>query len=127
MTKAVILEICLPLKLPSVANLREHWTAKARRTKTQRHITGIRTLSALRLAGVQRGDMVSRAWVTMTRVSPRPIRDGDNLQASCKAVRDGIADALGVDDADPRIDWGYAQRKGVSSVEVRISFDEPTR
>jgi crossover junction endodeoxyribonuclease RusA len=124
MTKAVI-EICLPLKLPSVANLREHWTTKARRTKTQRHIAGIRTLSALRLAGQQRGT-VDRAWVTMTRISTRPIRDGDNLQASCKAVRDGIADALGVDDADPRIDWGYAQRKGVSSVEVRISFDEPT-
>lgn len=35
--------------------------------------------------------------------------DGDNLQAACKGLRDGIADRLGVDDGDPRVTWHYAQ------------------
>jgi len=35
----------------------------------------------------------------------------------------GIADALGIDDRDPRVSWRYAQRRGepkVYAVEVSI-------
>ena len=49
--------------------------------------------------------------VTLTRVAPRTL-DGDNLQAGCKAARDGVALWLATDDADPRIRWEYAQAKG---------------
>ena len=38
--------------------------------------------------------------------------DSDNLASSLKAVRDGVADAMGVDDGCSRIQWCYAQRKG---------------
>lgn len=53
------------------------------------------------------------AWgafrVTITRVAPGKF-DDDNLRASCKAIRDGIADALGFrDDSAPGLDWRYAQ------------------
>ena len=48
--------------------------------------------------------------VTLTRIAPRKF-DGDGVVASCKHVRDGVADALGIDDGDERITWLYAQRK----------------
>jgi hypothetical protein len=49
--------------------------------------------------------------------------DGDNLQSGFKAVRDGVADWLGVDDGDKRIDWQYGQRSGgvnVYQVEIEV-------
>ena len=36
----------------------------------------------------------------------------DNLAAALKHVRDGVADALGMDDGDPRLVWLYGQRRG---------------
>lgn len=39
--------------------------------------------------------------------------DSDNLAGSMKAVRDGIADALGIDDGDTnRVRWSYSQKRG---------------
>ena len=49
--------------------------------------------------------------VSMTRIAPRAL-DDDNLQTAFKSVRDGVADALGIDDRDPRVAWRYAQEKG---------------
>ena len=49
--------------------------------------------------------------VTLTRIATRNL-DDDNLQSGCKAARDGVADWLGLDDADKRITWLYAQAKG---------------
>lgn len=41
-------------------------------------------------------------------------RDDDNLIASCKALRDGIAKAIGVDDKyfDQRLQWGEPVKHG---------------
>ena len=41
----------------------------------------------------------------------RPM-DDDNLRSALKACRDGVADALGVDDGSPLVTWEYAQVKG---------------
>lgn len=49
--------------------------------------------------------------VTLTRIAPRDL-DGDNLQSSLKAIRDGVADFLKVDDRDSRVTWAYAQERG---------------
>lgn len=49
--------------------------------------------------------------VRMTRVAPRSL-DDDNLSSGFKALRDGIADRLGVKDNDPRVRWEYAQVRG---------------
>lgn len=92
----------LPLRIHSVANRREHWATRARRTKRDR---------AAALA-------IPRHWlpelpcvVTLTRIAPRKL-DDDNLQSGFKALRDGVADRLGVDDADPRVTWRYHQERG---------------
>jgi hypothetical protein len=49
--------------------------------------------------------------------------DGDNLQSGFKAVRDGVADWLGVDDGSGLIDWQYCQRSSgpkVYKVEIEV-------
>lgn len=47
--------------------------------------------------------------VTITRVAPRRMDRGDNINGSAKHVRDGIADALAYDDGGDLIEWRYAQ------------------
>lgn len=64
--------------------------------------------------------------VTLTRIAPRAL-DGDNLQNAFKAIRDGIADRLGVDDRDSRVTWQYGQERGQPrQYAVRIKI-EPVR
>lgn len=89
----------LPMHLPSVANLREHWAKRARRAKQHR-------MAAL---AVPRAPLP--CTVRLTRVAPRAL-DDDNLRSAFKALRDGIADRLGVKDNDPRVEWQYAQDTG---------------
>lgn len=60
--------------------------------------------------------------VTLTRIAPRSL-DSDNLASAAKACRDGISDALGIDDGAKGLTWLYAQRKGKPhevALEVRI-------
>ena len=121
----VIREVTLPLRLVSLTNQREHWAKKAKRAKEHRG------LAKLALEGVKR-----RAWpgtrlfvakgetlaVALTRVAPRKL-DDDNLRASAKSVRDGVADWIGIDDGDPRIEWRYEQERGKPkeyAVRIRI-------
>jgi hypothetical protein len=93
------------LKLESLANKREHWTRSSSRAKSQRG-------DAYRLALVAFYPRPTLpAVVTITRVAPRAL-DSDNLAISAKHVRDGIADAMGIDDRDERVEWRYEQAKG---------------
>ena len=59
--------------------------------------------------------------VTLTRLAPSSGLDvGDNLEGSLKAVRDQIAEWLGVDDRDARVVWKYAQRREAWGVLVEV-------
>lgn len=49
--------------------------------------------------------------VVLTRISPKPF-DDDNNAAALKSVRDGMAEAWGINDADPRVTWVTDWRKG---------------
>lgn len=89
----------LPLRIESVANKREHWGKRAARTKLHR------------FAAIAVQPHPLPCVVTLVRIAPRKL-DGDNLQAGFKALRDGIAKRLGVDDADPRVEWKYDQERG---------------
>lgn len=103
----------LPIATVSEANRRDHWQVKRKRAKAQRQMAA---------ALVPRFGLP--CVVTLTRVSPRML-DDDNLQSALKAVRDGVADRLGVDDRDPRVEWRYAQRKGAQkAVEVELGVVE---
>ncbi len=91
----------IPIRLWSTMNMREHWARRAKRSAQHRAAAIIIPKSACILPAV----------VTITRVAPKPL-DTDNLAASAKGLRDGIADRFGVKDNDPRIEWRYAQRRG---------------
>jgi hypothetical protein len=60
--------------------------------------------------------------ITLRRFSVGKL-DSDGLHTALKSVRDGVADALGVDDGSSTITWKYEQAKGkrgVYAVEVEI-------
>lgn len=107
------LRCVLPFHLVPSANAREHWSITARRTREQRGVTRMRL-------GMIPGRLP--CVVTLTRIGPKAL-DGDNLRNACKAVRDGVADALGVkSDADPRITWQYAQIPTAKCASMNLLF-----
>lgn len=109
----------IPMALPSVANLREHWSKRARRTKQHRLAARLFLTAHLRVSGER---VCPPCVVTFTRIAPRKL-DDDNLASACKGTRDGIADALGIDDGDERVTWRYGQRKGKAkeyAIDVQI-------
>lgn len=90
----------IPMRLPSRANSDgqrggTHWQ-RAKLVKQQRFEVAMALLPYEGLA--------VPVTVQLTRVSPRSI-DSDNLSGSLKAVRDAVAEWLGVDDADDRVTW----------------------
>lgn len=114
----------LPMKLRSKAN-EATTTMRGRRgqmgrTKTQR------SAARMALAGSGWRERLEhsstpdkdRIVVLLTRVSPRNL-DDDNLAGALKAVRDGVADALKVNDRDPRVVWLVDWEQGKKH-EVRI-------
>lgn len=112
-----VLTVKLPLATKSLTNVRMHWAAKHRLAKGQRTPVGLvmRTALAAHPARLP-------LEVTLTRIAPREL-DDDNLRGALKSVRDGVADALGLDDRDSRVVWAYGQRKGVpkeQAVEIRL-------
>jgi hypothetical protein len=108
----------LPLRLVSEANQRG-WSHKAQRAKGQRGPTKLALQARFGTIATD-GHVV----VTLTRIGPR-LLDDDNLASSAKAVRDGVADWLGIDDGDAaRVSWRYAQEAvGVRRYGVRIDVE----
>lgn len=114
-------EFLIPGSVPSVANLREHWRTRHARSQRQRGQAGVITMQHVGLT-LSADLQAFGGVVTLTRVAPRRL-DSDNLASACKGLRDGIADALGVDDGDERLEWRYAQEKckrGEQAVRVVV-------
>lgn len=113
--------ILLPVRIVSVANLREHWRVKHQRTSAHRFGAKMLCKSA--------GAMLhEKTVVTMIRIAPRSL-DDDNLASAFKAVRDGIADALGIDDRDKRVEWRYGQERGKAgeyAARIEIKANGPS-
>lgn len=100
-----MLTIDLPIDTQSEANVRCSWQEKANRVKKQR------CQAHWACKAMSKGYKVGKDTkldITLTRMAPR-VLDSDNLVSSLKAVRDGIADWLGIDDGSSRINWNYAQ------------------
>ena len=113
-----MIEVRMNMKIVSVANMRLHWAVKAKLVRDHR----TRTRMSLNAAAQSSGAEMLPVTVVLTRVAPRRL-DGDNLQSGFKAVRDGVADWLGVDDGNGLIDWQYAQRSGKAgeyAVEIEV-------
>lgn len=113
------MRIEIPIRTWSEPNTRVHWAKRARRAREQR--TAARAFTRTALAA--HGPTCAPLTVTLTRLAARKL-DSDNLAAAMKAVRDGVADALGLDDGDARLTWRYAQDKlprGQYAVRVEVT------
>jgi hypothetical protein len=108
-----VIEATLNIKAVSVANMRLHWAAKAKMAKAHRNA------ARLALEGVAPEPPELPLTIVLTRLGPRTL-DSDNLASALKAVRDGVADWIGVDDGSAQLDWQYEQRKGPYSVEIEV-------
>ena len=108
-----MIEVEIDMKIVSMANMRMHWAVKAKLVKSQRQ----KAFNALASVAAP---LPLPCTIVLTRVAPRAL-DGDNLQSGFKAVRDGVADWLGVDDGSQLVEWQYKQRAdGVKNYKVEI-------
>jgi hypothetical protein len=98
-------DVGVPVRIESSLNLREHWRLRANRNSSHR------AAAYFSLKAVRFSPSILPCVCTITRIAPREL-DDDNLAGGCKSVRDGVADWLGIDDRDPRVQWRYAQAKG---------------
>lgn len=115
------IEFFVPVKTVSEMNVREHWRKRYERARDQRWLTRITADAACHK---------SQVWlpvaITMTRVGGKHM-DDDNLRSATKAVRDGLADWLGINDGGNDVRWGYSEEPGGrTSSGVRVTV-EPIR
>ena len=103
----------IPIRIESEANLREHHQRRARRARDHRRA------AFYTLHGQPKPELP--CTVVLTRIGRRDL-DDDNLAGGFKACRDGIAQWLGIDDADPRVSWRYAQRRDPSRYSAEVEF-----
>lgn len=112
----------IPVKIVSEMNWRGHWAERHRRMKRQKELAHGYCAAFLGRLAVR----PTRCRIVLTRIKGYRQRDydGDNLQSAFKAVRDGIALYLGIDDGDDALTWEYRQEKGrAAGVRVEIAAD----
>lgn len=112
--------ISLPWPSPKLSpNARVHWRKKADASKTARHAAAMLTRAAI---GPKKPGW-EHVSLAITFCPPdRRRRDADNLIASLKPSMDGIADALGCDDAG--FIFTYAIGDPVPGGRVSVSLSE---
>ena len=124
-----MLEVWLYVVVKNESNLRDRWGA-VKRAKCHRGATRLGVTAALRRGtrpwvSVPHSDLPAGVVVLLTRTYSGRGRamDSDGVARSLKAVRDGVADALGVDDGDVRVTWVTTQERG-EKTWVKVSIFE---
>jgi hypothetical protein len=120
------IEFTLPVRTKNSQNFPTGNTRLAAIIRTQerarhRGCALLLTRAAMMRLRVSAADLVP-CVVTLTRLSAGTM-DDDGLAGSCKGLRDGIAEALGIDDGSSAVKWNYAQAKcprGQHAVRVHI-------
>lgn len=93
----------VPQLVPASLNVREHWRARSVRVKRDR--ADVCLVLSARVAPPL------PAIVTLVRCAPH-LLDSDNAVGAMKAVRDEVADWLGLpNDRDPRVTWRVQQMR----------------
>lgn len=116
----------IPVITYSEANRAEHWAKRASRVKAQR-------IEAWRQTILLRDQWPPPPYrISLHRQADKSHQlDTDNLARALKAVRDGIADALRINDGDPAHEWTYQQGAGPEyavyvMIETRTNPGEQT-
>lgn len=98
-------------------NFRAHWSRRSKAAKAYRRACHVLTLEA-GIRGVDwEGDI--HLWIDFYPPDRRH-RDDDNMVAALKAGRDGMADAMGLDDKRFRI-HPYVKDEIGGMVKIRIT------
>ena len=119
--KPIVVE--LPgLHLIAETNDHEHWRKRQKRAQTH----NVTAWAAVTKA-IGRKRVEYPLSVTIVRIAPRRLDQGDNEQSSGKFVRDGIARALGINDNDPRVVWRVVQEQRAKTYGVRIEIEHGQR
>lgn len=112
------MKFSIPIKTINELNAHAHWRTRHKRAKMQRHI--VRMFLGQRR--VVPPPMPMR--ITFTRIAPgNGLDPGDGLPSAFKAIRDELADIIGVNDRSPLYEWVYAQRRGEAKeygVEIEL-------
>lgn len=120
-----LVECWLPVTVRNEANQRDRWGA-TKRAKAHRTAARLTVFAPLRRASRPTPFLVLHPHglvVLLTRVYSgrgRPM-DDDGVARALKAVRDGVADALGVNDGSDCVTWVVAQERG-SETGVRVQI-----
>jgi hypothetical protein len=102
----------LPLRLESLN--KRYRVSKAEQIRTTQVERGLARAALHYRQDEIRGALArSGLVVVLTRIGPGKL-DPVNLFGALKAVQDGVADVVGVPDNDPRVDWRFDQRRGMS-------------
>jgi len=104
LAKTPIVSVEVPVRLVNTSNSRSGWRSTAKRAKTVRETTRMLVRNAT-------SGRVFPLVVRLVYVGPRQL-DDDGIASAVKSLRDGVADALGVDDRDPRVVWVPDQERG---------------
>lgn len=113
-----VLAIALPFRLDSRANdHRSHWAKTARIVQKQRLGAHLALTAHKRLLRARLSDGLV---VRLVRIGPRELDGHDNLGMALKALTDGVADALGVNDRDERV--SFVPDSEVGPWGARIEF-----
>lgn len=81
-------------------NAREHWAKKARHVSKARQEAMLRAKAAVKHHGAPLADTDGLVHMAIVFNPPdKRRRDRDNIIASCKALMDGLSDAIGIDDS----------------------------
>jgi hypothetical protein len=108
----------LPIRVNAETNARTCWRKRARTSREQRQVAKMATSSNMWSAWVISEEGFD-VCVRFTRHGKRTL-DDDNLPTAFKHIRDGVADAIGIDDGSARYTWEYAQ---VKSKEYKIEIE----
>lgn len=111
-----MIDITIPIRVVSEANTREHWWTKSSRAKKQRADAA----TAIKICTEYRTLKLPLA-ISFVRYGKRKL-DSDNLQGAFKAVRDGVADALNINDGSDLIKWHYSQETtGAYAIRIIVT------
>lgn len=103
--------LTLPIRTERGLNNREHPMARARRVRKERELVVLGWAAA-----------GAHLEVKLTRISPRAAGDDDGDVGALKAVRDQVAELLGIDDGDKkRLRFRYGEpEKGDYAVRIEV-------
>lgn len=118
-----IVVVTWPIRVVSLSNLsqREHWTTKSKRARVQREKAALACHYGFGFMGWRNVHVRAPLLVTLTRLAPRRL-DRSNNVAALKHCQDGCADAIGIDDGSPLLDWDYQQERS-KAYGVKITIE----